>query len=355
MTIDYKRAGVDITKGESLVEWLLKEAEEQRTSKDSKIGDSRTTTSPGKCPHRDSVLEGIGGFASIFRLDIPDIREPCLVSATDGVGTKLKLAIELGQYSGLGQDLVAMCVNDLLCTGAKPLFFLDYFSTSKLDLEQAKAFLKSVRQACDQSQMALVGGETAEMPGLYQPGDFDCAGFAVGVVDRQKILGAHLVKEGMSVIGVSSSGFHSNGFSLLRKLYSSPDDLRVYGKKLLTPTHLYADLVLDIFKHWNPAAVAHITGGGIHNLARVLPKGLGLKLKIWEFPEIFRETMARANISKQEMLKTFNCGVGLVLIVPADQAPEILSRIREDGFGCHDLGVLESSKKPIVLSSPEDH
>ena len=350
MTIDYKNAGVDIKKGENLVDWLSKEAGTEPNFRDSKDGDSEdreiSSGYGGKGPHGACVLEGIGGFASIFRLDVSGIKEPCLVSATDGVGTKLKLAVELGQYSGLGQDLVAMCANDLICTGARPLFFLDYFSTSSLDLDQAKTFLKSVRQACHKSQMALVGGETAEMPGLYQPGDFDCAGFAVGVVDRQKILGANRVKEGMLAIGVSSSGFHSNGFSLLRKLYSSPEDLRDYGKRLLTPTHLYVDLVLDILKQRNVAAIAHITGGGIHNLERVLPKGLGLKLKVWEFPEIFKETMSRADLSKQEMLKTFNCGVGLVLIASADQNPGILSQIEDYGFQSHDLGVLESIDQP---------
>ena len=345
MTIDYKKAGVDIEKGENLVDWLSKEVEgDFENSEEMNFGKQKNLRGNG-------VLEGIGGFASIFRLDTSGMKEPCLVSATDGVGTKLKLAIELNQYSGLGQDLVAMCANDLICTGARPLFFLDYFSTSKLELDQAKAFLKSVKQACQKSRMALVGGETAEMPGLYQPGDFDCAGFAVGLVDRPEILGAHRVREGMPVIGVSSSGFHSNGFSLLRKLYSSGEDLETFGEKLLTPTFLYVDLVLDIIKKWNVAAVAHITGGGIYNLPRVFPKGLGLKLKVWEFPEIFKETMLKAGLSKMEMLKTFNCGVGLVFIAGPDQVSGILSRIEDHGFKSYDLGVLESSEQPLVFET----
>ncbi len=339
MATRYKEAGVDIKKGEKLVDWLSGEA----GSDFEDFGKERKT------PHGDCVLEGIGGFASIFRPNMTGMEEPCLVSATDGVGTKLKLAIELNEYSGLGQDLVAMCANDLICTGARPLFFLDYFSTSKLELDQAKDFLKSVKGACQKSGMALVGGETAEMPGLYQPGDFDCAGFAVGLVDQKKILGSHRVQEGMLAIGVSSSGFHSNGFSLLRKLYSS--DLENYGKRLLTPTHLYGNLVLDILEKWDVAAVAHITGGGIHNLSRVLSKNLGLKIKIWEFPEIFVETMSRAGLSKKEMLETFNCGVGLVLIADSDQAPGILSRIKDHGFKSYNLGVLESGDKPIIFET----
>lgn len=340
MTTDYKNAGVDIKKAQKLIDWLSKKT----NFNDSDFKKDQKT---GSIPHKDCVLEGIGGFASIFRLDQTHLKEPCLVSAADGVGTKLKLAIEMKEYSGLGQDLVAMCANDLICTGARPLFFLDYFSTSKLELDQAKAFLESVKQACHKSQMVLIGGETAEMPGVYQPGDFDCAGFALGVVDRQKILGTHRVKEGMLAIGVSSSGFHSNGFSLLRQLYSKPGDLKKYGKKLLTPTHLYVDLVLDLLKKQNLAAIAHITGGGICNLSRVLPGGLGLKLKAWDFPEIFRETLLRAKISKQEMLKTFNCGVGLVLIVHADQTPGVLSQIKDHGFKSYELGVLEAHKQPI--------
>ena len=297
----------------------------------------------------DRFWAGIGGFASVFHLNKPEIKDPCLVSAADGVGTKLKLAIQLGQCSGLGQDLVAMCANDLICTGASPLFFLDYFSTSSLDLNLTKTFLKGVKKACHQSQMVLIGGETAEMPGLYQKGDFDCAGFAVGVVDRQKILGAHRVKKGMLAIGVSSSGFHSNGFSLLRKLYSSPEDLKEYGKELLTPTALYVNLVLEILEHCELAALAHITGGGIRNVARVLPGGLGLKLELWKFPGIFDETQTRAGISSQKMLETFNCGVGLVIILSPDQVPEALSRIKNHGFQSYSLGVIEASEEPICL------
>ena len=344
MAVNYKDSGVDIEKADQLVKWLSEESKDHPDLEKSQNLESSPT---GSCS--GNIIEGIGGFASIFRLNKNNIEKPCLVSATDGVGTKLKLAIEMEKYSGLGQDLVAMCANDLICTGARPLFFLDYFSTSQLDLNQAKNFLKGVKGACHKSRMVLIGGETAEMPGLYQAKDFDCAGFAVGIVDETKILGSHKVKEGMKVLGVSSSGFHSNGFSLLRKLYSSKKDLIKYGERLLTPTHLYVDLVLDLVETERLTGVAHITGGGINNLARILPKGLGLKLKTWEFPEIFKETMMRARLSKTEMLKTFNCGVGLALIAHSNQVPEILNKIKSHGFEFYDLGSIELKKQALEL------
>lgn len=330
MAIDYKTAGVDIEKGDQFVDWLQSEA--------------------GNEPHKDKVVDGIGGFASIFRFDYPQMEEPCLVSATDGIGTKLKLAIDLEKYDTLGQDLVAMCANDLICTGAQPLFFLDYFATSHLDLTQAKPFLNGVRKACHESQMVLIGGETAEMPGLYQPKDFDCAGFAVGVVDKKQILGATKVKTGMVAIGVSSSGFHSNGFSLLRKLYNQPSDLKAWGEKLLTPTALYVKLALELLKKHNIAAFAHITGGGVHNIGRVLPEGTGLELQAWEWPEIFKETQKRAEISDKEMMKTFNCGVGLCVIVPESDVSSIQSIIEQHQFKSYNLGKIVNSTEKIIFA-----
>ncbi len=327
--MDYKSAGVDIEKGEALVDWL----------KDDE----------GPKPHADKVIGGIGGFASIFKMDFPDIKEPCLVSATDGIGTKLKLAIDLEKYDTLGQDLVAMCANDLICTGARPLFFLDYFATSKLDLQQAQPFLAGVRNACTESQMVLIGGETAEMPGLYQPKDFDCAGFAVGVVDRSKILKSENVKPGHRALGVASTGFHSNGFSLVRKLFSSPEDIQIYGEKLLTPTALYVNLALQLFDQCSVSAMAHITGGGIHNVSRVLPQGVGLKLKAWEFPELFLEAQNRGQLSTSELLKTFNCGVGLVVIVPDSDYSKTEQIISQAGFRAYDLGVIEGGPEPLIF------
>lgn len=332
MAIDYKSAGVDIEKGDAFVDWLQDDKAEK--------------------PHQDKVLDGIGGFASIFRFNFPEMKDPCLVSATDGIGTKLKLAIDLEKYDTLGQDLVAMCANDLICTGAQPLFFLDYFATSHLDLDQAKPFLAGVRKACHNSQMALIGGETAEMPGLYQPKDFDCAGFAVGAVDRPKILGANRVSEAMVAIGVSSSGFHSNGFSLIRKLFATDEDLKTWGESLLKPTALYVNLVMDALKSIEIASIAHITGGGIHNVGRVLPKGMGLQLKMWPWPDLFKEAMTRAQISKQEMLKTFNCGVGLVLVLKEAEAEALKQKVKDQGFEAYDLGSIVKSDESIIF--PED-
>ena len=206
MSMDYKQAGVDVAAGDALVDWLK-------------------STNPKKFPHQDKIVSGIGGFAALFRADFSKMKEPCLVSCTDGVGTKVKLAAEFGRYREVAQDLVAMCVNDMVCCGAQPLFFLDYYATGKLQLDAAKDFLSGVRDACHESDCALIGGETAEMPGVYHEKDFDCAGFAVGVVDKPEALGPHRVKVGDRLLGLASSGFHSNGYSLLRKVFA--EDLKL--------------------------------------------------------------------------------------------------------------------------------
>ncbi len=329
--MDYKEAGVDIEKGDNFVDWL----------KDSNEASY----------HADKIMDGIGGFASIFKFQYPDMEEPCLVSATDGIGTKLKLAIALEKYDTLGQDLVAMCANDLICTGAQPLFFLDYFATSSLDLHQAKEFLKGLRKACFESQMALMGGETAEMPGIYQPKDFDCAGFAVGVVDKKKILGKERIKAGQKLIGVSSSGFHSNGFSLIRKLFESAEDLKEYGQKLLTPTALYVELVMNLTKIEGAPlqALAHITGGGIHNISRIMPEGCGAQIKPWTIPDLFIEAQKRGNLSQAELLKTFNCGLGLALVVDEKSYESVTQEILKLGFQSIDLGEIVPSSEPLIL------
>ena len=332
MAIDYKQAGVDIEKGDALVDWLKEDQE------------------PG--PHQDRIVGGIGGFASVFRMPTEGYEDPCLVSATDGIGTKLKLAIDLESYETLGQDLVAMCANDLICTGAQPLFFLDYYATSKLELNQAQPFLKGVRKACHKAQMQLVGGETAEMPGLYQPKDFDCAGFAVGVVDRPKMIGPARVSVGDHVIGVSSSGFHSNGYSLVRKLFSTEEDLKQWGERLLAPTHLYVDLAMSLLKSTSVSAFAHITGGGIENLSRVIPDGLGVDLKAWDIPELFKEAQKRAEIDLKSLLQTFNCGVGFCIILPQSDVEEAKAMVHSSGFTSMDLGVIETMDQRLKL--PEE-
>jgi phosphoribosylformylglycinamidine cyclo-ligase len=331
MAIDYKSAGVDVEAGDQLVDWL----------KDS---------APSKLPHADKLVSGIGGFAAIFRLKFPEMKKPCLVSSTDGVGTKIKLAAQFKKYDTVGQDLVAMCVNDLVCCGAEPLFFLDYYATGKLELEAAKAFLDGVRRACIESGCALIGGETAEMPGVYHDGDFDAAGFAVGIVDEDQILGAHRVQPGDQVLGVASSGFHSNGYSLLRRVFEN--DLEAWRETLMMPTHLYAKMVLDLTRAKLVHAVANITGGGMENIPRVMPKGTVLPLIDWAWPAAFCEVQDRSGLSREEMLRTLNCGIGLVLIVPPENAIEVERRVQAQGYAVHPLGTIQAAQaadaEPIV-------
>jgi phosphoribosylformylglycinamidine cyclo-ligase len=322
--MDYKSAGVDVEKGDQLVEWI------------------QETGVPG--PYADKMISGVGGFASIMKFDFPEYKEPCIVSGTDGVGTKLKIAVHFDKYDTIGQDLVAMCVNDLACCGAKPLFFLDYYATGKLELAQAQPFLAGVRKACVEVGAMLIGGETAEMPGVYRDRDFDCAGFAVGIVDRPAILGSHKVQDGDVVIGVSSSGFHSNGFSLLRKVFEN--DMDKFEKELLEPTALYTNLVLELMKV-GVHAVAHITGSGMENIPRVIPQGLSLRMKSWEWPAIFREVQKRTGMSDKEMLGTLNCGIGLVAILPAAQAAAARAVIERMKFKTYDLGVIEKNSQPL--------
>jgi phosphoribosylformylglycinamidine cyclo-ligase len=319
--MDYKSSGVDVDAGEALVDWLQAE-------------------SSGPTPHSQRIVSGIGGFASLFRADFPGMKKPCLVTCTDGVGTKVKVASRYNRFEGVGQDLVAMCVNDLICTGGDPLLFLDYYATGKLDLSQAQSFLASVRRACLESDCALVGGETAEMPGVYHGNDFDCAGFAVGIVDEEKTLGSHKVRSGDVLVGVSSSGFHSNGYSLLRKVFEP--DMDVWADELLKPTALYVQLFkslkaggLDLH------ALAHITGGGIENIPRVLPPDVQWRKQDWVWPEVFREVQRRTRMSDEKMLTTLNCGVGLVLVLPQDQVLVARTLIEKQNFQAFDLGVLE--------------
>lgn len=323
--MDYKSAGVDIDKGDELVDWI------------------QETTERG--PHHDKMISGIGGFASIMKFDFPQLKEPCLVSSTDGVGTKLKVAVHFESYETIGQDLVAMCVNDLACCGAEPLFFLDYYATGKLELSQAQPFLSGVRKACLEVGAQLVGGETAEMPGVYHNRDFDCAGFAVGVVDRKDILGTHKVQKGDVVLGISSSGFHSNGFSLLRKVFA--EDMQDWKSELLTPTALYTPLVAKL-KPLGIHALANITGSGMENIPRVIPQGLSLRLKSWQWPAPFVEVQKRTKMSDKLMLQTLNCGVGMAVLAPAHLRADIEQQILDMNFKVIDLGVLEAGDVPLI-------
>ncbi|MES2768131.1 MAG: phosphoribosylformylglycinamidine cyclo-ligase [Bdellovibrionota bacterium] len=326
----YKKSGVDVETGDALVDWLSQDPEHSKIP----------------TPHKSQILSGIGGFASLFRLNLKDIQKPCLVTCTDGVGTKVLLAVQFESYEGVAQDMVAMCVNDLITTGADPLLFLDYYATGKLDLNAAQKFLTGVKKACYESDCALIGGETAEMPGVYQGKDFDCAGFAVGIVDEDKRLGSHLVKEGDVAIGISSNGFHSNGYSLLRKVFEK--DLEEWKDVLLKPTHLYVKLAKEL-KTIGVHALAHITGGGVQNIPRVLPEGLGLALKSWEFPEEFKEVQKRTGMTKIEMMDTLNCGIGLVVFADEAKVSEILKAAASLKYKTYDLGKVVKSKDQLIM------
>lgn len=320
--LSYRDSGVDVEAGDQLVDWLIE--------------------SKKPAPRADQVVSGIGGFAAVFRAGFSHMKKPCLVAATDGIGTKILLAAQAKRYREVAQDLVAMCVNDLVCSGAEPLFFLDYYATSKLEPAAAKEFLSGVRDACHSVGAALIGGETAEMPGVYKPGDFDAAGFSVGVVDEDEMLGPKRVSVGDAVIGVSSSGFHSNGFSLLRRVFEK--DLDEWLETLLTPTALYVNLVLEIAKAKRVAAVAHITGGGMENLPRVMPKGTEVKLVDWAWPDAFIEVQDRTNLSREEMLKTLNCGVGLAIVCRPTDVGFVEEAIRRHGFRAMPLGRVDQAK-----------
>ncbi len=329
--MDYKSSGVDIEAGDDLVDWL------------------KSTDSPKKDPR---VISGIGGFAAVFRASFPGYEKPCLVSSTDGVGTKLLWGIEAQRYEGLGQDVVAMCVNDLVCCGADPLFFLDYFATGQLDKSQAQAFLAGVRKACEESNCVLLGGETAEMPGMYQKGHFDCAGFSVGVVDEDKMWGAARVQAGDRIVGLASSGFHSNGYSLLRKVFAS--DWKSRQEELLAPTRLYVALTQEMRKRGLKVhAAAHITGGGITNLSRVLPEHLSAQVKPWDLPPLVQEVKDRAKLSTQSLLETFNCGVGMIFALPAKDAADLSALVSEELMDLGEILPREAGAPSLELGAWE--
>ena len=326
--ITYADAGVDIDAGNALVERIKPAA--------------RRTT-------RSGVMAGLGGFGALFDLKGAGYSDPILVAATDGVGTKLRIAIDTGNVEGVGIDLVAMCVNDLVCQGAEPLFFLDYFATGKLETETAARIIEGIAEGCFQSGCALIGGETAEMPGMYEAGDFDLAGFAVGAMER----GADLpdgVAAGDVLLGLASDGVHSNGYSLVRKLVALSglgwdDDCPwadgSLGAALLAPTRLYVKQALAAVRDGGVHALAHITGGGLtENLPRVLPEGLGadVDLDAWELPDVFKWLAETGGMAEAEMLKTFNCGVGMILSVSADRADALQDLLRAAGETVYRLG-----------------
>jgi phosphoribosylformylglycinamidine cyclo-ligase len=316
--LTYADAGVDIDAGNALVEAIKPAA--------------KRTTRPG-------TMSGLGGFGALFDLKAAGYVDPILVAATDGVGTKLRIAIDTGNVDTIGVDLVAMCVNDLVCQGAEPLFFLDYFATGKLEVAQAARIINGIAAACEATGCALVGGETAEMPGMYHRGDFDLAGFAVGAMERGADLPAG-VQAGDVLLGIASDGVHSNGYSFVRKVVEraglawdapSPFSGGTLGAALLTPTRLYVKPALAAVRAGGVHALAHITGGGLtENLPRVLPDGLGAEIDLgaWTLPPVFCWMAETVGMSEPELLKTFNCGIGMIAVVAADRA-EALTAVLE--------------------------
>lgn len=292
----------------------------------------------------------IGGFGGLFDLAKCKYKDPILVSGTDGVGTKLKIAQELNKHDTIGIDLVAMCVNDIIVQGAEPLFFLDYFACGKLDVKTATSVVKGIADGCKQSGCALIGGETAEMPGMYKADEYDLAGFAVGAVERKNILPKKNVKAGDVLIAIPSSGVHSNGFSLVRKVLADnklkfTDKVAGFkkpiGEELLTPTKLYVKPCLELMKKVEVKAMAHITGGGItENLPRVLPKGCGaeINLKSWKLPALFKFIQEKGNILESEMLRAFNCGVGMILVVDPKNSKKALEQLKRSGEKTFEIG-----------------
>ncbi|MCX7096729.1 MAG: phosphoribosylformylglycinamidine cyclo-ligase [Methylococcales bacterium] len=337
-SLNYKSAGVDIAAGNELVERIKPIAARTRTA---------------------GVMAGLGGFGSMFELPLDRYQNPILVSGTDGVGTKLKLAIDLGQHDTVGIDLVAMCVNDIIVQGAEPLFFLDYFATGKLDVDTAAAVIEGIGKGCELAGAALVGGETAEMPGMYADGEYDLAGFCVGIVEKAQVLDGSKVKLGDKLIGIASSGPHSNGYSLIRKIIahsqtelSAPFADKTLGQTLLEPTRIYVKALLSLLKVVPIHALAHITGGGLtENLPRVLPLGLNanIDLAAWEFPAIFKWLQDKGNVALADMLTTFNCGIGMIVCVAAEDEQVTLETLTALGETVFVIGELVASEgKPEV-------
>jgi phosphoribosylformylglycinamidine cyclo-ligase len=332
--LTYADAGVDIDAGNTLVERIKPAA--------------KRTARPG-------VMSGLGGFGAMFDLKGAGYQDPILVGATDGVGTKLRIAIDTGNVDTVGIDLVAMCVNDLVCQGAEPLFFLDYFATGKLDVDSAARIVEGIAKGCEDSGCALIGGETAEMPGMYSDGDFDLAGFAVGAMER----GADLpvdVAEGDVLLGLASNGVHSNGYSFVRKVVEmsglSWDDAAPFGdaslgEELLAPTRLYVKQTLAAVRAGGVHGLAHITGGGLtENLPRVLPEGLGadIDLSAWELPAVFRWLAETAGMAESELLKTFNSGIGMIVVVAADRADAIAEVLTAEGETVTKIGTVTAGE-----------
>lgn len=343
MSEAYKKAGVDIDAGNEAVERMKKHV--QKT-------------------FRPEVKTGLGGFGSLFALQ--SYQKPILVSGTDGVGTKLKVAFAADKHDTIGIDLVAMCVNDILVQGAEPLFFLDYIATGKLFPEQIESIVKGISEGCLQANCSLIGGETAEMPGMYSGEEYDVAGFAVGVVEEEQLVDGSKISNGDIVIGLSSSGLHSNGFSLVRELFFKqaayqvtdylPELGTTLGEELLKPTRIYVKTILELLKQVSIKGMAHITGGGLlENIPRVLPDGLQAEIKLgsWEIPPIFKGLQKIGNLKKEELYRTFNMGIGYVIIINQQEQELALQLIKELGERAYVIGRIKEGGEGLVLVGEE--
>ncbi len=338
--LSYKDAGVDIEKADRFVDQIKRFV---------------------KKTFDKNVITPIGGFAGAYLLEISKYKEPVITSSTDGVGTKLKVAQVMGKHDTIGIDLVAMCVNDLVTTTSKPLFFLDYFATGKLETEVAVSVVKGIAEGCRQAGCSLIGGETAEMPGMYGEGEYDLAGFAVGVVEREKMLDGSKIREGDILIGIASSGVHSNGYSLVRKLvdmkrYSYQDHIKEFGKKLgeelLTPTKIYVKQILKLAENVDIHGIAHITGGGIPgNLIRVIKSDLKAVIEegSWEVLPVFRWLQKEGNIPKEEMYRTFNMGIGMIIVLPEKEKEKALNLLKKMGEKVYVIGRIERGERSVDI------
>lgn len=339
-TLDYRSAGVDIDAANEFVR---------------KIGPLAKNT------FRDGVIGGLGGFGALFSLSEAGYRDPVLVSSTDGVGTKLKIAFRTGIHSTVGIDLVGMCANDVVVQGAEPLFFLDYLATGRLEPSVTVEVVRGIAEGCKQAGCALIGGETAELPGMYRPGEYDLAGFCVGVVERNGLVDGSGVRPGDAVLGLASSGLHSNGYSLVRKLFLErlrwkldrhvPELGRTLGEELLMPTRIYVKSILGLVREVPVRALAHITGGGLlENVPRVLPEGCMAVIKrgTWEVPPVFRLIQERGKLAEEEMMRVFNNGIGMVVVVPQEEAGRALSRLQALGETAFVLGEIQPGSQGMA-------
>ncbi len=338
-SLSYRDAGVDIDAGNSLIERI------------------KPFT---KATHRPGVLGGLGGFGALFELPLDRYKNPVLVSGTDGVGTKLKLALNIGKHDTIGIDLVAMCVNDLIVAGAEPLFFLDYYATGHLDLDSATDVIKGISEGCRLAGCALTGGETAEMPGMYEGDDYDLAGFSVGILEKEQIIDGSKVHQGDVLLGLASSGPHSNGYSLIRKVIevseadlNSAFDGDTLGNRLLEPTRIYVKSLLALAQQVDIHSLSHITGGGLlENLPRVMPANTQAVIQSdsWQRPEVFNWLQEQGNIEATEMYRTFNCGIGMVVVVAPEQQQQAIELLEQQGETVFTLGTIEASdnEEPTV-------